>query len=367
MVAVLHVTQPTTGGVGRVVLGLARAQADAGLDVTVACPAGPLAGKLANAGVRWERWESDRQPGRSVAAEMGALDRIITAGRPDLVHLHSSKAGLVGRLAVRGRRPTVFQPHAWSFLAATGKARFAAIRWERYATRWTDLTLYCSGHERAEGIAHGVAGPGRLVLNGVDLDHFHPSTEPERQAARDALDLPADKFVAAVVGRRSEQKGQDIAVQAWRRIRAAEPNAMLLLVGDGYRDARDSRAGVVTRAAREDVRPVFQAADIMVSPSRWEGLSLSLLEGMAAGRPTVATDVAGSREALLDGPLAPGGTVVPAADEDALTEAVLMRLRRPDLTAREGAAARRRAEAAFSEAATTDSVVEAYRLLLARL
>jgi glycosyltransferase involved in cell wall biosynthesis len=361
MVAVLHVSQPVTGGVARVVRGLAAAQAAQGLDVTVACPAGPLADHVTSDGARWCRWESVREPAQGVGTEMRVLGRIVDRVRPDVVHLHSSKAAMIGRLTVRGRIPTVVQPHAWSFLAATGRSRIAAIGWERLATRWTDLLLFCSRSEREEGAANGIDGPGRVVLNGVDLDHFRPVP---RLGARQALGLPADGFVAAVVGRRSEQKGQDVALRAWPVVRAAVPEAVLLLVGEGYRDGYDAGRGVATRAALTDVRPVYAAADVIVSPSRWEGLSLALLEGMAAGRSTIATDVAGSREALVEGGLPAAGAIVAAGDPLALAAEILARWRDPGRTMREGQAARLRAEAAFPEALTASAVLDSYRLLL---
>jgi len=364
MVSVLHVTQPTTGGVARAVAGLVKAQIADGLDVAVASPAGPLPEKLGAVGGLWQPWESERQPGAGLSAEMKRLGAIVDECRPDLVHLHSSKAGLVGRLVLRGRRPTVFQPHAWSFLAAGGKTRMAAIRWERYATRWTDITLFCSRREQQDGEAHGVSGRGRVVLNGVDLRQFSIPDRAERATARAALGLPQDASVAAIVGRKSVQKGQDVALKAWPAVREAVPSAVLVLMGEGYEDAYDAAAGVLTCAARTDVRAAYVAADVILSPSRWEGLSLSLLEGMATARSTVATDVAGSVEALIEGPLPPAGAVVCPEDAEGLAAAVITRFRTPGLMSREGRAARERAERHFAEARTTGSVHEVYRLLL---
>ena len=75
--------------------------------------------------------------GWGACLEARALAGLIGSLAPDLVHLHSSKAGLAGRLALRGRRTTVFQPHAWSFEAVHGAVRAAGIAWERLAARWT--------------------------------------------------------------------------------------------------------------------------------------------------------------------------------------------------------------------------------------
>ena len=108
---VLHLTQPVDGGVARVVTDLARAQLAAGLRVTVACPDSALTGELRSLGADVRRWEATRSPGASLPGEVRRLARVVDEVRPALVHAHSAKAGLAGRLAVRGRIPTVFQPH----------------------------------------------------------------------------------------------------------------------------------------------------------------------------------------------------------------------------------------------------------------
>ena len=118
----LHVAQPTDAGVARCVADTAIAQAAAGWQVDVACPGGgKLEHWLAGTAVRHLPVMLRREPGASVLAEVRAVRRILRAVPYDLLHLHSSKAGLVGRLAGRGRVPTVFQPHAWSFHATNGR------------------------------------------------------------------------------------------------------------------------------------------------------------------------------------------------------------------------------------------------------
>ncbi|GAA3301733.1 glycosyltransferase [Dactylosporangium vinaceum] len=363
---VLHVAQPTTGGVARVVISLVRTQMSAGWPVVVACPPGELADLVSAGGGSWMRWDSTRQPGSSLLGEIRALRRIVAACRPDLVHLHSSKAGLIGRLCLRRQLPTVFQPHAWSFAAVGGPLSVMASGWERLAVRWSDLTLYCSRAEQADGQRAGVAGPGRVVLNGVDLASFPAPTEHERAAARAAFGLDDRAPVAVVVGRGCRQKGQDVAIAAWPRVRRHFPDALLLLAGSDVDPLHDPDAGVLALGPRRDVRQVFVAADLVLSPSRWEGLSLALLEGMACARATVATEVAGSREALL-GPaanLSAGGALIPPDDVDALAGAVLTRFRHRDLLAAEGDAARRRVEERFTEPGTARSINDAYRMVL---
>ncbi|MCZ9339229.1 glycosyltransferase, partial [Streptomyces sp. TRM76130] len=108
---------------------LTRAQLAAGLEVVAACPDGPLAAALGALGADVRHWPATRAPGASLGAEVRRVARTVAEVRPDLVHAHSAKAGLAGRLAVRGRIPTVFQPHAWSFEAVGGGAAALARGW----------------------------------------------------------------------------------------------------------------------------------------------------------------------------------------------------------------------------------------------
>ncbi len=209
---VLHVAQPVETGVAEVVLALARHQLHQGHRVTLACPsAGMLPDRAAALGVTVVAWPARREPGPSVVGEALRLRRIVAASGPDIVHLHSAKAGLAGRLAIRGARPTVFQPHAWSFHAANGVVRTFARGWERGASRWTDRVIAVSAAEGDEGRSVGVRAPITVAPNGVDTDRFVPVDDAGRAAARAALGL-ADAPTAVCVGRLCRQKGQDVAV-----------------------------------------------------------------------------------------------------------------------------------------------------------
>ena len=343
---VLHVSQPVDAGVAHVVLDLLLDQQAAGWRVAVACPEGWLAERTRAAGVPWSRWDAARSPDHRALLESRRLARVVRSCSPDVVHLHSSKAGLAGRLALRGRLPTVFQPHAWSFAAATGAQGRAALAWERAGARWTTVLVCCSPEELDEGRAAGVAGAAQVLRNGVDLDRFASVSPAARAAARRALGL-GEEPVAVVVGRLTRQKGQDVAAAAWPHVAAQLAGARLLLVGDGPERAAVAAAageGVALLGHRDDVPQVLAAADLVLLPSRWEGLPLALLEAMARGLPVVATDVAGSSSTLLDGDLPPAGEVVPVGDAAALAAAAVRRLQDPELRRREGAAARQRVE-----------------------
>ena len=345
MVEILHVTQPTEAGVATYLTAVCADQVARGWRVAVAAPdRGRLGTDLARHGVPRVTWQASRGPGRQVVAEVLALRALIDRVRPDVVHLHSSKAGLVGRLAIRGRSPTLFQPHGWSWLAASAALRPATLAWERFAARWTHVYVCVSRGEAELARAGGLHGRYVVIRNGVDLARFPPAGERDQIAARTRLNIPPGAALAVCVGRITRQKGQDLLVRAWPAVRADRPDAQLALVGSGdLREAlrREAPPGVLFADPVEDVRPWYAAADVVVLPSRWEGLPLTLLEALSVGRPVVGTDIAGIADALP--PTA--GTVVPLGDVAALAAAVGYRLDRPQAARAEGAAGARYAVA----------------------
>ncbi|MEV4612116.1 glycosyltransferase [Kitasatospora sp. NPDC049258] len=322
---ILHISQPVDGGVARVVVDLVRGQREAGCRVLVACPpGGRLAGEAAAAGALVLDWPAGRSPGPGTAGEVRRLRRIVKGAAPDVLHLHSAKAGLAGRLAVRGALPTVFQPHAWSFAAVGGPVAAATVRWERFATRWTKALLCVSEQERVDGVVAGLEADWRVVPNGVDLRHFAVADRAARRAARMRLGLDPQAPLAVCVGRLCRQKGQDVLLEAWPEVLARVPAARLALVGGGPDAAAlaDRVRGLAepsrVRLAGDvpDPRPWLAAADLVVLPSRWEGMALAPLEAMATGRPVLLSDVPGARECLPPGQAA--AALVPPEDPAAL-------------------------------------------------
>jgi glycosyltransferase involved in cell wall biosynthesis len=361
---ILHVSQPTDGGVGKYIEDAVADQTHRGWHVIVAAPAhGELAPGITTAGAKHVEWTASRAPGPGSLLDTFRLARIIEREQPSLVHLHSSKAGLAGRLAIRGRLPTVFQPHAWSFEAVRGPVRAGALLWERRAARWATAIVCVSEAERRLGEEHGVAERSRVIPNGVDLEAWPEASGEERSAARRRLALDEQPTVVCV-GRLSRQKGQDVLLEAWPAVVAAVPEAQLVLVGDGPAEqSLQESAGPAVRLVgkRADVADWLAAADVTAFPSRWEGMSIGMLEAMASGRSVVASDVGGADEALGS----EAGVVVAPGDAAALAAALAARLRDPALTAAEGHAAREHAERFHDLRATTAALAALYEELLA--
>jgi glycosyltransferase involved in cell wall biosynthesis len=360
------VTQPTIDGVARSVLDLVGDQMARGWAVAVACPPDDedFLGELEQRNPHYHPWPAARAPGPASVAESVRLARIVRRVAPDLVHLHSSKAGLAGRLALRGRRPTVFQPHAWSFEAVTGLQRRAAVLWERIAVRWAHAVVCVSEGERQRGEELGIRARYRVIPNGIDVAAFTPASAEDRSTARTRLGLEDAPFVVCV-GRLSRQKGQDVLLHAWPLVQARVPGAQLALVGEGPDRERLERAappGVLFAGNRSDVPDWLAAADVVAAPSRWEGMSIALLEALARARSVVASDTPGAAEALG----VESEAIVPVEDAEALAEALARRLLEPALADAEGRAGRARVERDYDLRRALDDVAALYGELVAR-
>lgn len=360
--AILHISQPVEGGVGRCVRELVADQLERGWAVTVASPGGDLEDAVRGLGAAHVSWPAGRAPGPATAVETMRLRWLFAEHPFALIHLHSSKAGAAGRLALRGRLPTIFQPHGWSFYPLSGALRRAAIAWERIGARWAHAILCVSETERRRGEEAGIRARWEVVPNGIDPRALSPASEVDRVAARARLGLDRSPLVVCL-GRICHAKGQDVLLDAWPRVLGRVPEARLALVGGGPDAAalQQRPAERVTFAGeRTDAPDWLAAADVVAAPSRWEGMSFAMLETMASARSLVITDVPGARDALGD----EAAAVVPLGDLRALAAAIIERLLDPALAAGEGAAARARVERSYDVRDSTDGVARLYARIL---
>lgn len=299
--SVLMVAEPTIAGVAQCVADWAAGLTSTGWRVTLACPSrGWLAGACRAMGVTVLPWEATGQAHRGLPGEARQFHAAVAESQPDVVFLNGAKAGFVGRWYLRGRIPTAFSPHSWAFEAASGRKAALGLRWEQFATRWTDVIIAVSEAEADAGRGLGINAAYRIARNGIDLSQVIPRAD--RGALRARMGIPDDEVAVVCVGRMHRQKGQDVLVAAWPDV--AEPDRRLYFIGDGpllaETAASTSRPDVVFvgEADRAQSMAWLQAADVVVVPSRWEGMALVPLESLALGTPVIASDVTGIREAV---------------------------------------------------------------------
>jgi glycosyltransferase involved in cell wall biosynthesis len=277
------------------------------------------------------------------------LRRIFRSWRPDVVHTHSSKAGIVGRWGARRERVpvVVHSVHGWSFhdhMPRWNRALY--VRLERLTAKGTDRIVTVSTLDRDKGLSARIGSPEQYVtippLN--DLRRFFDAAG-DRVAARARLGLPVDAPVVGTVGRLSEQKDPLTFIRAAARIAEQLPEARFVMVGDGpLRGAAKLLATelqlghrLVLTGVRRDVPEIVPAFDVFLLASLWEGMPMVIPQAMASGVAVVASTADGNREIVHDGE---NGLLAPSGSPDALAERALRLLRDASLSGRVAAAGR---------------------------
>jgi glycosyltransferase involved in cell wall biosynthesis len=251
-------------------------------------------------------------PRHDVAAAI-ALWRELGELEPAIVHTHSSKAGILGRLAAtRSAAKVVHTVHGWGHTPADSRLRRAMfVQAERVVARWTDSLVAVSPEVREEGLRCAIGQPQlyEVIPEFVDYRPENPDFAASRRRARGALGLEEGDEVVGWVGRFVPQKDPETLVRALELILAARGAARAVLVGDGpMREHTEhvlQATGFGERVAfaglRPDVRSLYAAFDVLLHPSRWEGQPRVIQEAIAERVPVVATRVAGTRDLIEDG------------------------------------------------------------------
>jgi glycosyltransferase involved in cell wall biosynthesis len=253
--------------------------------------------------------------------------------KPAAVHTHSSKAGLLGRLAaVLARVPVrVHTVHGWSFdQDLEGGSRRVAIVLERLAAAVTGALVVVSAVDRGRGLAAGIANRSRyrLIRSAVPLGCFAPATDDERSQIKASWGLEPTALVVGTVTRFAPPKDTATLLAAFSRLLESTPNARLIIIGDGPEHegvlqdigSRGLREQVTLLGRRDDVPAVLRGFDLFAFSSRREGLPRAVVEAVAAGLPVVSTAVGGVAEVLR---LAPFSRLVDVGDAKGMAEALV--------------------------------------------
>jgi glycosyltransferase involved in cell wall biosynthesis len=268
------------------------------------------------------------------------LRSIVADGGYHLVHTHLSKAGILGRVAGRGRATRIVHTvHMASFgpgYGATASWIFRAA--ERHCAGFTDAMVYVGDGLRERYLANGVgrADTSRVIHSPIEVDRFLESRAwgvEARQAIREELSIDVDVPLVVAIGSLEPRKRHHLLVEALRPMLAAG-DVSLAIAGDGPERAdlerTAARLGVAGRVHLlghlADPVPLVAAADVLALTSTVEGVPQVVLQALAAGRPVVATDVPGLRE-IPEAPI----TTVPA-EGAGIREAVVTRLAEPGPT-----------------------------------
>lgn len=270
------------------------------------------------------------------------------ASAPVIVHTHSSKAGILGRLAARaaGIPVIIHSIHGYGF----NDYQPASVKWlyimlERLCSRVTSFFIAVSQANIDRGLALRLFTPDRvrLIRSGIDIGQFK-NPEVERPAMRRQLGLPQDAPVVIMVACLKQQKAPLDYVRVCSRIAACMPDAHFMLAGDGeLRNALETEMRSSACSERfhllgwqRDIPSLLHASDILVLTSRWEGLPRVIPQAMCAGLPVVVTRADGSPEAVRQGRT---GFVVEPGDIAGIAEKTIYLLKNQEQARRMGQAA----------------------------
>jgi glycosyltransferase involved in cell wall biosynthesis len=402
-VRILHIsTRLILGGSQENTVLSCEGQARLGHDVHLAY--GPIFGPE---GSLYDRASSFRTPdGRSIGMHeipdlcreisplrdrrcLAQLRRLIADLNPDVVHTHSSKAGILGRVAAftkqhrdhQQNHPLVFHTiHGPPFMPVEGSPlRRLKIRTvnkiyelaERHAARRCHRIIAVADAMTQQFLARSIGRPDQYVTvySGMEVERYLAPTTPseDRTAIRRALGFADNDFVVGTVARLAEHKGHDDILDACAADLRVNPSWKLLWVGDGWWrerllarvDALGLKGRVITTGLvpSEQVAAQMRAMDVLVHPSYREGLPRTVPQALLCGVPVVAYDTDGTREACLD---MTTGRLVPLADRARLRDAVRWMYDHPDDRARLAQQGREFCRTRFSAAFMVDHLEKVY-------
>ena len=256
---------------------------------------------------------------------------LIIKEKPDIVHTHSSKGGILGRMAAKiaGVPHIIHTPHGHVFYGHFGTFASKVFLWvEKILSKFTDRMVALTDGEKNDYISLSVCSPEKIfkIHSGVDVNKFMQGNG-NRVEKRRALGLDQNEAVIGFVGWLLPIKGPDYLLKAMDYVWQGHPEASLVLVGKGNMDV-DLRAETLRKNAngkvkflgwREDIDEIMPLFDMLVLPSLNEGMGRVLVEAMAAGKPVVASRVGGIPDLVRHGET---GYLVPPADEEALANGI---------------------------------------------
>ena len=296
--------------------------------------------------------------------------------RPDIVHTHSAKAGIIGRYAAaKAGLPAVHTIHGASFHRGQSALAFNVYcQLERWAARKTDVFLSVCDSLTDQYVEAGIAPRDRFttVYSGMDVDPFlNPSRS--RDEVREQLGLQPDQIAVAKVARLFHLKGHKFLIEAARTVIDRCPNVRFVLIGDGILreqfEQRISELGLSEHfiltglVPPEQIPELVNAAEIVAHTSEWEGLARVLPQALISGKPVVSYDVDGAREVVIPGET---GYLLPVEEIAGLADAICELAESPELRIRLGENGRARFTDVFRHQTMTAQIRDVYQQVLAR-
>lgn len=258
------------------------------------------------------------------------IARYIKKIKPDIIHLHSSKAGALGRLAsIFSGIPVIYNPHGWSFdMNISRKKKAIYIFIEKFLGKFTKEIINISDYEKDCALKHNILSKEKIkvIYNGIEVEKYQEKSD--KQKIMKELGIPIDAIIIGMVGRISEQKSPETFVEIANKLKSKIENCYFILVGDGELRSRVEKKideyslkdkFLITGWTSEVARYV-STFNVALLTSKWEGFGLVLTEYMASGKPIVASNVGGIPDVIQNNY---NGILVKQNDIDNFVKAIL--------------------------------------------
>ena len=299
------------------------------------------------------------------------IRRVLVQGRYDIVHTHSSVAGMVGRLAAftAGVPVNIHHVHGWGLRENMSRwTRMLYLNLERLCARFTDRMIVVSKPDIKKGLAHGIGREDKftLIYNGIDLEKFRQSADHQM---RSELGLDPDCKLVGMIGRLDEQKNPLDFIRAAAIVAKSYSRVQFLVVGDGSLRSECERSindlnlkkRLFLLGYRNDVARILSILAVTAMSSLWEGLPIAFLEAMSAGKPIVANDVDGASDVVINGET---GFLVPPHQASKMADRILYLLNNEKLCNQMGHAAQQRSRY-FSKQRMVGQIESLYKEMVA--
>ncbi|MBL8816246.1 MAG: glycosyltransferase family 4 protein [Planctomyces sp.] len=302
------------------------------------------------------------------------LVKILREYQPDIVHTHSSKAGILGRRAAwKLGIPAVHTIHGAAFhYGQRAIAYYAYLAAEKLAARWCQHFISVCDAMTQQYVDAGIAPREKFttIYSGMDVDAYLSPSVPADEM-RQRLGLHPDDIVVGKVARLFHLKGHEYLIESAPEVVRRNPNVRFLLVGDGILrqqfQQRIDQLGLTPHfvfaglVAPEEVRNYLHAMDIVVHSSAWEGLARVLPQGLLAGKPVISFAIDGAPEVCIDGET---GLLVPPRSVEGLSQAIIQLAESPQLRTQYGDAGRRECVERFRHQFMTERIRSVYENVL---
>ncbi|MCC6454636.1 MAG: glycosyltransferase family 4 protein [Caldilineaceae bacterium] len=267
------------------------------------------------------------------------IRRIMVEGQYDVIHTHSSVAGVVGRLAAltAGTTVLIHHVHGWPLYQDMGvRMRMLYVMLERLCARYTTRIVAVSRPDIQKGLAYRICKEEKfaLIYNGIDLDKFRQPVDA--QQIRKELNLDPNCKLVGMIGRLDKQKNPLDFIRAAAIVARSYADVQFVIVGDG--SLRGECQHLINElhlneklfllGYRNDVDRILPILTVAAMSSLWEGLPIAFLESMSAGKPIVANDVDGASDVVINGET---GFLVPPHQPSKMAERILYLLNNDSL------------------------------------